>query len=69
MDAFMKLAGQLFLIICIQSVLDAMVSSWRQNHFQKVISLACYIASLLLVINFMYKYFFQTLTQLVHTYF
>ena len=37
MDAFLTLAGQLFLILCIQSVLEALANRWQNNFMQKPI--------------------------------
>ncbi len=56
MQAFLTLAGQFFIILCIQSILEVMAYSRRQNHLLKPISLGCYIASLLLVLHFMQQY-------------
>lgn len=62
MDGFLTLAGQLFLILCIQSVLEAMVSAkWQNNFMQKPIELGCYLASLLAVLRFMQSYLFSIL--------
>lgn len=58
MDGFLTLAGQLFLILCIQSVLEAMAAArWQNQMLQKPIEFACYLASLLLVLRFMQSYF------------
>lgn len=64
MEAFLTLAGQLFLIICVQSILEVMASARRQNHLYKVIFLACYLSCLLLVLNFMYQYFSQMMSKM-----
>ncbi len=62
MDGFLALAGQLFLILCIQSVLEAMASArWQNNFIQKPIELGCYLASLLVVLRFMQNYLFGIL--------
>lgn len=62
MDGFLALAGQLFLILCIQSVLEAMVSAkWQNNFLQKPIELGCYLASLAAVLHFMQTYVFSLL--------
>lgn len=53
MEGFLVLAGQIFLIVCIQSVLEVAAADRFQNHLQKVISLAAYLAALLLVLRFM----------------
>lgn len=59
MDGFLVLASQLFLILCVQSILEIMASSRRENYFLKPISLAGYIASLLLVLKFVEQYIFD----------
>lgn len=62
MDGFLVLAGQLFLILCIQSVLEAMASAkWQNNFIQKPIELGCYLASLAVVLRFMQTYVFSIL--------
>ncbi len=64
MDAFLSLAGQLFLILCIQSVLETMAAK-RQNSFMlKPIELGCYLASLIVVLRFMEAYLFDILRSL-----
>ena len=64
MDGFLVLAGQLFLIVCIQSVLEVAAVDRFQNHLQKVISLAAYLAALVLVLRFMDGYLLDTLQRL-----
>ena len=61
MDGFLALAGQLFLILCIQSVLEAMVTRWQNNYMLKPIELGCYLASLAAVLRFMETYLFDIL--------
>ncbi len=64
MQAFLTLAGEFFIILCIQSILEVMAFSRRQNHLLKPISLGCYFASLLLVLHFMQQYFGDILRAL-----
>lgn len=61
MKAFLTLAGQLLVILCIQSVLEALASAKRPSQMQKTISLGCYLASLVLVLRFMEQYLFEIL--------
>ena len=44
MDGFLALAGQLFLVLCIQWVLEAMASRWQNSFMLKPIELGCYLA-------------------------
>ncbi len=64
MDGFLTLAGQLFLILCIQSVLEAMVTKWQNSFMLKPIELGCYLASLAAVLRFMEIYLFDILRSL-----
>lgn len=64
MGAFLTLAGQLMVILCVQSVLEAMAAAKRQNQMQKTIALGCYLASLVLVLRFMEQYLFDILRTL-----
>ncbi|MGN0135303.1 hypothetical protein [Anaerotignum sp.] len=67
MDGFLALAGQLFLILCIQSVLEAMAAAkWQNNFMQKPIELGCYLASLAAVLRFMQSYLFGILRSFAH---
>lgn len=61
MDGFLTLAGQLFLILCIQSVLEAMAARRQNSFMQKPIELGCYLASLVVVLRFMEQYLFDIL--------
>ena len=66
MEGFSVLAGQLFLILCVQSVLEAMASKWQSGFMQKPIELGCYIASLAVVLRFMQNYLLDILRALTH---
>ncbi|MFR5717247.1 MAG: hypothetical protein ACLUD9_00500 [Anaerotignum faecicola] len=66
MEGFSILAGQLFLILCVQSVLEAMASKWQSGFMQKPIELGCYIASLAVVLRFMETYLLDILRALTH---
>lgn len=66
MDGFLALAGQLFLILCIQSVLEAMAAKWQNNFMQKPIELGCYLASLVAVLRFMETYLLSILRTMTH---
>ena len=61
MDGFLTLAGQLFLILCVQWVLEAMVTKWQNSYMLKPIELGCYLASLVAVLRFMETYLFGIL--------
>ena len=64
MDGFLTLAGQLFLILCIQSVLEVMVSRRRNDSLLRPIELGCYLASLAVVLRFLEGYVFGILRSI-----
>lgn len=66
MEEFSVLAGQLFLILCVQSILEAMTSKWQNAFMQKPIELGCYIAALAAVLHFMEGYVADILRSLTH---
>lgn len=59
MEEFLKMAGQIFIILCIQSVLEVMASVRRETQYLKPIALGGYIASLLVVLQFTEKYLWE----------
>ena len=64
MDGFLTLAGQLFLILCVQMILEAMAARWQNSFMLKHIELGCYLASLLVVLRFMETYLFGILKNI-----
>lgn len=68
MQAFLTLVGQLLFIICIQAVLEVLAADRFQNHFQKVISTACYLAALVLVLRFMQNYLLDILHSMLRSF-
>ncbi len=61
MAEFYGLAGQLFLILCIQSILETMAAKRQNTALQKPIELGCYLASLAVVLRFMERYVIEIL--------
>ena len=61
MQDFLRLSAEIFMIICIQSILDVLLSGKRDNYYSKVIFFAGYVTSLMLVLNFAYEHFRKVL--------
>ncbi len=61
MQDFLRLSAEIFMIICIQSILDVLLSGKRDNYYSKVIFFAGYVTSLMLVLNFAYEHFLNLL--------
>ena len=57
MQDFLRLSAEIFMIICIQSILDVLLSGKRDIYYSKVIFFAGYVTSLMLVLNFAYEHF------------
>ena len=66
MQGFLTLTGELFLILCIQSVLEAMAAKKQNNYMQKPIEMGCYLASLVAVLRFMEAYLFDILHSILY---
>ena len=52
MNAFLVLIGQLFLIVCIQSVLEMFFAS--REYLKTILTIAAYAASLYLLLRFVF---------------
>ncbi|WP_317855151.1 hypothetical protein [Chakrabartyella piscis] len=61
MEGFFTLVGQIFVILCIQSLLESMVNTKKQAHIQKIIGVGCYVATLVVVVQFMEKYLMEVM--------
>ncbi len=68
MDGFMALAGQLFLILCVQSILEVLAASRWSGNLQKIISLGAYLAALVLVLRFMQEYMDEILRMILRVF-
>ena len=64
MDGFLTLSGQLFLILSIQWILEAMAARRQNSFWLRPIELGCYLASLTVVLRFMEDYLFEILRSI-----
>lgn len=55
MSEFMVLISQIFIIALIQTVMEAFVSPGEKPYQARVISIACFIGSLYLLIDFIFN--------------
>jgi len=55
MNDFLALIGQIFLITCIQSVLEMFIDSAERPYLSKVLNIACYAGGLYLVLQFVFN--------------
>lgn len=63
MQPFLVMIGQLFLIACIQSVLEIYVQDGRHIGMNRLLTIACYLGSLYVVLQFTFQYVFQELIR------
>ena len=54
MSPFFTLIGQLFLITCIQSILEMFIDQTQKPYLAKVLSIACYAGALYLLLQFVF---------------
>ena len=62
MTAIMQLFGQIFLIAIIQTIAEAFIDGGDKPLQIKIINIACFLASLYLVLEFMFSYIFRHIT-------
>lgn len=55
LNEFLALIGQLFLIVCLQSVLELFIDATNKPHLVKLLSIACYAGSLYLLLQFVFN--------------
>ncbi|MCL2674569.1 MAG: hypothetical protein FWE92_04480 [Defluviitaleaceae bacterium] len=68
MREFMILIGQIFLISCIQSIIEMFVDL-SGKPLQKILHIACFMGGLYLLLQFMFTHLFPEITQIVRVYF
>lgn len=64
MQPFLVMIGQIFLITCIQSIIEIYISDKKNIYMSKIVTIACYLGSLYIVIQFTYQYLFKELSNL-----
>jgi len=69
MREFMILIGQIFLISCIQSIVELFVDLSQKPLMQKILNIACFLGGLYLLLQFVFNYIFPEITQIVRVYF
>lgn len=64
MQPFLVMIGQIFLITCIQTIIEIFISDKKHVYMSKIVTIACYLGSLYIVIQFTYHYLFKELSNL-----
>lgn len=55
MNEFLALIGQLFLIVCLQSVLELFIDATNKPYLTKILSIACYAGALYILLQFVFN--------------
>lgn len=55
MREFLTMMGEIFLIVCIQSIMEAFVLDKNNSLMQRLLSIACYLGSLFIVLQFTFQ--------------
>ena len=53
---FMTLIGEIFLIVCIQSVIEVFVDLEKRPYMAKIVNFACYAGALYLLLQFVFNF-------------
>ena len=69
MREFMILIGQMFLIACLQSVIEMFIEPKERPFQHRILTIACYMGGLYLLLQFAFEHLFPEMTQLVRVYF
>lgn len=54
MNEFLVLVGQILLIVCLQSVVELFIDATSKPYLIKILSIACYVGSLYLLLRFVF---------------
>jgi len=65
----MILIGQIFLISCVQSIVELFVDLSKTPLMQKILSIACFLGGLYILLQFVFTHIFPEITQIVRVYF
>jgi len=55
MDEFWALLGQIFSVVIIQSILDMMIDKDKRPYLSSILSIACYVVCLYLLVQFVFN--------------
>jgi len=55
MDDLLALIGQIFIITCVQSILEVLIDAGERPQLSKILNVACYAGGLYLVLQFVFK--------------
>ena len=69
MREFMVLMGQLFLIVCIQSIMEAFAGGKKNSFTQRILSIACYLGSFYIILQFTFDHLLRDISRLLQSLF
>ena len=64
MNELLALIGQIFLITCIQSVLEMFIDPEKRPYLLRILSIACYAGGLYLVLQFVFDHLISEMMTL-----
>lgn len=65
MQPFFVLIGEIFLISCINSILEIFIDTKKNELMGKIINVACYIGSLYLLVDFIFNNIIRDISTLI----
>ena len=65
MNEFLTVIGQIFLIACIQSVIEVFIDTDKRPYMSKIANFACYVGALYILLQFMFEFLLAELFSIV----
>lgn len=65
MNEFLTIIGQIFLIACIQSVIEVFIDPDKRPYMSKIANFACYAGALYILLQFVFNFLLSELFSIV----
>ena len=65
MNEFLVLIGQIFLIACLQSVIETYLDMEKKTYMAKIANFACYAGALYLLLQFIFNHLFREIFSII----
>ena len=65
MNEFLTLIGQIFLISCVQSVIETYLDMEKKTYMAKIANFACYAGALYLLLQFIFNHLLKEIFSLI----
>lgn len=66
MQEALVLVGEIFLIICIQTVFEVFVDTEKKSNASRIMNIACFIGCVYILIQFVFQYFVNEIVNVLN---